>query len=107
MQRAKLAIHREKPTLSADERAERIWGTGCGLVRHTARENGVRGELRALDRMVTQVWGRAAPRGMFALAREMKGAKIPEGEAIERASALAGDIVRLAYRMDTDGPEAA
>jgi hypothetical protein len=93
-----------KPTVSAIDRACIAWRTVASVTRADARDNGVHGELRQLDEVASGHRGKAAPKGIHMLAREMRAAGIPFDEAAGRLCDVALHIAQMAY---AGGPEAA
>ena len=96
-------IHQPRPAARAIDRACSAWRCVASVTRADARANGVHGQLRQLDELSSGHRGKAAPRGVYVLAKEMRDAGIPRDEAAQRMADVAALIVALTY----DGPEAA
>jgi hypothetical protein len=68
------------------------------------RELGVHGQLRHLDAAASGSRGKAVPKGMAALALEMRAHGVTREEASARLQHFAADLVALVYH---DAPPAA
>lgn len=90
----------EPPITEAERRAVRIWQEFALYVRGEARVRGVTGALRYLDDTVQGKRGRAAPQQICALARQMRGARLPLEIAQARAAQAARDLIALEYATD-------
>jgi hypothetical protein len=89
---------------SAEERCREAWAEMAFRTRTDVRDMGISGPLRRLDEAASGTRGRAVPKGMAALAQEMRAHGVGRDEAQARLTDFAKTLVALVYH---DGPNPA
>lgn len=95
MNRARLVLHATR--VSAEDRARQAWADMARETKTDVRSMGVHGPLRRLDVATSGTRGKAVPKGMSALAREMRDHGVTQDEAAERLMGFAQTIAALVY----------
>lgn len=90
-----------RSTTNAVEKARRAWSDMARETRTDIRSMGLHGDLPRLDDIASGARGAAVPKGIHALAKEMRDCGIPEADAMQRLTDRVRFIVALTYHEDT------